>query len=218
MAASPGASADRPGHRQSLLAGSLWDRARAHGGRLRRQRRVPSHPELLDWLAVEFRESGWDVKRFFRLMVTSATYRQSAQVTPRRSRTIRKSAPFTWTPIPDGCRDDPRLRPGRQQSPRQKMGGPSVKPYQPDGVWEAVAMPESNTRDLPARQGRESLSPQPLHILETSRSAASMDIFNAPSREFCTVRRERTNTPLAGPCDAERSAVHRGRPQPGPAP
>ena len=77
-----------------------------------------------------------------------------------------------------------------------KIGGPSVKPYQPDGVWEAVAMPGSNTRDYKQDTG-EGLYRRSLYTFwKRAAPPASMDIFNAPSRETCTVRRERTNTPL----------------------
>jgi hypothetical protein len=78
----------------------------------------------------------------------------------------------------------------------REIGGPSVKPYQPEGVWEAVAMIGSNTRDYRADTG-PSLYRRSLYTFwKRSAPPASMDIFNAPSREVCTVRRERTNTPL----------------------
>jgi hypothetical protein len=78
----------------------------------------------------------------------------------------------------------------------RKVGGPSVKPYQPDGVWEAVAMIGSNTRDY-RRDGGESLYRRGLYTFwKRSAPPASLDILNAPNRETCTVRRERTNTPL----------------------
>ncbi len=78
----------------------------------------------------------------------------------------------------------------------EKLGGASVKPYQPDGVWEAVAMIGSNTRDY-RRDSGESLYRRSLYTFwKRSAPPASMDIFNAPSREACTVRRERTNTPI----------------------
>jgi hypothetical protein len=77
-----------------------------------------------------------------------------------------------------------------------KIGGPSVKPYQPDGVWEAVAMIGSNTRDYKRDEG-ESLYRRSMYTFwKRSAPPASMEIFNAPAREMCTVRRERTNTPL----------------------
>ena len=78
----------------------------------------------------------------------------------------------------------------------EKVGGPSVKPYQPDGVWEAVAMPESNTR-LYQRDSGENLYRRSLYtFIKRAAPPATMDIFNAPSREVCAVKRERTNTPL----------------------
>ena len=77
---------------------------------------LPSHPELLDWLAVEFRESGWDVKQFFKLLVTSATYRQSAATTPEKlEKDPRQPAAVARPALPHGRRDGPRLRPGRQR-------------------------------------------------------------------------------------------------------
>ena len=77
-----------------------------------------------------------------------------------------------------------------------KLGGPSVKPYQPEGVWEAVAMPESNTRDYRPDHGDRLYRRSLYTFWKRSAPPASLDIFNAPSREVCTVRRERTNTPL----------------------
>ncbi|HEV3416085.1 MAG TPA: DUF1553 domain-containing protein, partial [Pirellulales bacterium] len=157
----------------------------------------PSHPELLDWLAVEFRESGWDVKKFFRLIMTSATYRQSAKLTPEiverdsQNRFLSHGPRFRM----DGeMIRDYALASSGLLSP--KIGGPSVRPYQPPKVWEAVAMPESNTRVYQQDHG-ESLYRRTLYTFwKRAAPPASMDIFNAPSREVCTVRRERTNTPL----------------------
>jgi len=158
---------------------------------------TPSHPELLDWLAVEFRESGWDVKRFFKLLVTSATYRQSAALTREKlegdpqNRLLSRGARFRMDA--EMVRDYALAASGLLAP---KIGGPSIKPYQPDGVWEAVAMPESNTR-IYKRDSGESLYRRSLYTLwKRAAPPASMDIFNAPNRETCTVRRERTNTPL----------------------
>lgn len=158
---------------------------------------APTHPELLDWLAVEFRESGWDVKKFFRLLVTSATYRQSAATTPEKrekdpqNRFLSRGPRFRM----DGeMIRDYALAAGGLWVP--KIGGPSVKPYQPPGVWEAVAMIGSDTRDY--RQDHdESLYRRSLYTFwKRAAPPASMEVFNGPSREVCTVRRERTNTPL----------------------
>jgi hypothetical protein len=158
---------------------------------------LPSHPELLDWLAVEFRETGWDMKRFFRLLVTSAAYRQSSQVTPAKlekdaeNRLLSRGPRFRMDA--EMIRDYALAASGLLAP---KIGGPSVKPYQPEGVWEAVAMIGSNTRDYRPDSG-ESLYRRSLYTFwKRAAPPASMEIFNAPNREFCTVRRERTNTPL----------------------
>lgn len=158
---------------------------------------LPSHPELLDWLAVEFRERGWDVKTFFKTVVTSATYRQSALVTPEKlakdpsNRHLSRGPRFRMDA--EMVRDYALAASGLLN---ESLGGPSVKPYQPSGVWEAVAMIGSNTREY-SRDVGEKLYRRSLYTFwKRAAPPASMDIFNAPSREVCTVRRERTNTPL----------------------
>jgi len=157
---------------------------------------LPSHPELLDWLAVEFREGGWDVKTLFRLMLTSAAYRQAAVATPEK---ITKDA--TNRLLSRGPRfrmDAEMVRDAALASSGllvRQIGGPSVKPYQPDGVWEAVSMGGNTSRyqrDTGAGLYRRSM----YWFWKRSAPPASMDIFNAPSRENCCVKRERTNTPL----------------------
>jgi hypothetical protein len=157
----------------------------------------PSHPELLDWLAVEFREDGWDVKRFFKLLVTSASYRQAAATTPEKlekdpqNRLLSRGPRFRMDA--EMVRDYALEASGLLS---EKLGGPSVKPYQPEGVWEAVAMPESNTRFYKPDRGEALYRRSMYTFWKRAAPPASMDIFNAPSREVCTVRRERTNTPL----------------------
>jgi hypothetical protein len=158
---------------------------------------MPSHPELLDWLAVEFRESGWDIKRLFKLIVTSAAYRQAAVFTPEKlakdpqNRLLSRGPRYRMDA--EMVRDYALSASGLLVP---KIGGPSVKPYQPDGVWEAVAMIGSNTRDY-KRDSGESLYRRSLYTFwKRAAPPASMEIFNAPSRETCTVRRERTDTPL----------------------
>ncbi len=158
---------------------------------------APSNQELLDWLAVDFRESGWDVKRFFKQLVTSATYRQSAATTPEKlakdpdNRLLSRGPRFRMDA--EMVRDYALAASGLLV---RKLGGPSVKPYQPDGVWEAVAMIGSNTRDY-RRDSGDKLYRRSLYTFwKRAAPPASMDILNAPSRETCTVRRERTNTPL----------------------
>ena len=158
---------------------------------------LPSHPELLDWLAVEFRESGWDVQKFFKLMVTSATYRQSPAVTKDmlekdpQNRYLSRAPRYRMDA--EMIRDYALASSGLLV---RKIGGPSVKPYMPDGVWEAVAMIGSNTRDYRRDTGEKLYRRSMYTFWKRAAPPASMDILNAPNRETCTTRRERTNTPL----------------------
>jgi hypothetical protein len=158
---------------------------------------LPSHPELLDWLSVEFRESGWNVQSLFRTMLISATYRQSARTTPRGLEIDAENRLLSHGPrfrMDGEMVRDMAIWSAGLMAP--KIGGPSVRPYQPIGVWEAVAMPESNTRNYEEDKG-ESLYRRSMYTFwKRSAPPASMEIFNAPSREVCTVRRERSNTPL----------------------
>ncbi|MFM1769940.1 MAG: hypothetical protein RJA22_2469 [Verrucomicrobiota bacterium] len=158
---------------------------------------TPANQELLDWLAVEFEQSGWDIKHLFTLMVSSSTYRQSAEVTQAKlekdpqNRLLSRGPRFRMDA--EMVRDYALAASGLLAP---KIGGASVKPYQPDGVWEPVAMPESNTKKYKRDTG-EALYRRSLYTFwKRAAPPATMDIFNAPSREVCTVRRERTNTPL----------------------
>jgi hypothetical protein len=157
----------------------------------------PSHPQLLDWLAAEFVDSKWDHRHMVRLMVTSATYRQSADVTPEKlerdiDNRLLSRAPrvrLDAEPLRDLALAASGLLSG-------KSGGPPVKPYQPEGIWEAVAMPQSNTRQYKQDSG-EALYRRSIYTFwKRTAPPAAMEIFNAPSREKFCVRRERTNTPL----------------------
>lgn len=161
------------------------------------QGEAPSHPELLDWLAVEFRESGWDVKKMMRLMVMSNTYQQASIVTPVKrqkdpeNRLLSRGPRFRMDA--EMVRDNALAASGLLVA---KVGGPSVKPYQPEGIWEAVAMLGSDTRFY-SRDTGEKLYRRSLYtFLKRSAPPPNMDAFNAPTRETCTIRRERTNTPL----------------------
>lgn len=157
-----------------------------------------SHPELLDWLAVEFRESGWNVKHLFRLMVTSSSYRQAAVVTSEKlvldpdNRLLSRGPRFRM----DGemIRDLALAASGLLV---QQVGGPSVKPYQPPGLWEEVSLPEfpehySYVQDTGAGLYRRSV----YTFWRRSVPPPALQIFNAPSREQSVVQRERSNTPL----------------------
>ncbi len=158
---------------------------------------MPTHPELLDYLATNFRDDSWNVKNLFRSIVTSATYRQSASATAEK---------LAFDPTNKWLARGPRFRMDAEVIRDtalftsgllvKKIGGPSVRPYQPPGVWEAVAMPGSNTRDYVADKG-EGLYRRSLYtFLKRSAPPPNMEVFNATAREVCTVKRERTNTPL----------------------
>jgi hypothetical protein len=157
----------------------------------------PSHPQLLDWLAVEFRESGWDTKKLFRLMLTSATYRQAATVTNEKlakdpeNRLLSRAPRFRMDA--EMVRDYALAASGLLVP---TIGGPSVNPYQPPGVWEAVSMNKSNTRTYVQDHG-DALYRRSLYTFwKRSAPPASLDIFGAPTRETGVVRRERTNSPM----------------------
>ena len=158
---------------------------------------LPTHPELLDWLAVEFRESGWDVKAFFKLLVMSEAYQQSAITTPEKlaadpqNRLLSRGPRFRMDA--EMVRDYALAASGLLV---EEIGGPSVKPYQPPGVWESIAMNVSNTRSYEPDSG-EGLYRRSLYTFwKRMAPPASMEILNAPNREYCVVQRERTNTPL----------------------
>lgn len=158
---------------------------------------LPSHPELLDWLAVDFRENGWDVKRLFKQIVMSAAYRQSAHLSPEKldqdpdNRLMSRGPRFRMDA--EMVRDYALAASGLLVD---RIGGPSVKPYQPPGVWEAIAMNVSNTRSYDQGTGDDLYRRSMYTFVKRMAPPAPLEIFNAPSREFCVVDRERTNTPL----------------------
>jgi hypothetical protein len=157
----------------------------------------PSHPALLDWLAVEFVESGWDVKRLLRLLVTSATYRQSAAASAEKR---------ALDPDNRLLARGPRVRLDAEVIRDQALavsgllvptvGGPSVKPYQPDGIWDVVAFVGSNTAKFVQDHGDKLYRRSLYTFWKRTAPPPSLAAFDAPSRESCAVRRERTNTPL----------------------
>jgi hypothetical protein len=157
----------------------------------------PSHPELLDWLAVEFRESGWDMKHMYKLMVMSATYRQSAKSTP--DQLARDPKNLLLAHGPRFRMDAEMLRDIALQSSGllvNKIGGPSVKPYQPDNVWESVGYPTSDTTKYKQDHG-DALYRRSLYTYwKRMAMPPNMDAFDAPTRDTACTRRQRTDTPL----------------------
>ncbi len=157
----------------------------------------PSHPELLDWLAVEFRESGWDVQHMLRLMVTSRTYRQAARIRPEAVQRDPDNRLLAYFPrrrlSAEQLRDQALYVSGLLV---EHLGGPSVKPYQPDGLWPEVSMPQSNTREY-ARSTGAGLWRRSLYTYwKRACPPPSLMNLDAPTREACVVRRITTNTPL----------------------
>ena len=158
------------------------------------QGEVPSHPALLDWLAVEFRESGWDVKKLFTLLVTSSTYRQAAIASPQKIEKDPQNRLFSRGPRfrmdAEMVRDYALAASGTLSL---KMGGPGTRPYQPENVWEVVGM---GTERYAQEKGENLYRRTVYNFWKRMAPPASMEVFNAPARESCVVRRERTNTPL----------------------
>lgn len=165
-------------------------------GNLGTQAEYPVHPELLDWLAVEFREGGWDMKKMHKLMLTSSAYRQSARVSPEliardpENRLLARGPRFRLTG--EVLRDQALYAGGLLV---EKIGGPSSRPYMPEGVWDET----SRYGDLRgyAHDKGEGLYRRSLYtVWKRTAAPPTMLLFDAPSREFCSVRRGRTNTPL----------------------
>ena len=157
----------------------------------------PSHPELLDWLASEFIDSGWDIKRLLRLMMTSEAYRQRAHTTPEKLK--RDPANRLLARGPRFRLDAERIRDTALAASGllvESIGGPSVRPYQPDGLWQVGAYPTSNTAQFTRDEG-DALYRRSLYTFwKRTAPPPTMQLFDAPTRESCTVTRARTNTPL----------------------
>jgi hypothetical protein len=153
----------------------------------------PSHPQLLDWLATEFIRQGWSMKKIQKLMVMSATYRQDSHV----SQELASRDPYNRL-----YAHGPRFRVEAEMVHdivlaesgllSAKMYGPSVFPYQPEGVWD---IPYSDDKWVQSR-GEDQYRRSVYTFIRRSAPYPSMVTYDSPSREFCTVRRVRTNTPL----------------------
>ena len=158
------------------------------------QGELPSHPELLDWLATEFIRSGWDVKHLQKLIVSSATYRQSSRTTPTltardpENRLVARGARFR---LPAEAVRDAALHASGLLT--ERIGGPSVKPYQPAGLWEELA-----TTNIRYDQDHgPDLYRRGLYVYRKRTVAPpGLATFDAAGREACVVRPSRTNTPL----------------------
>jgi hypothetical protein len=158
----------------------------------------PSHPELLDWLAVTFQESGWDVKNLVKMIVTSETYQQSSQFSVRSAQLDPMN---TW--LSRGPRHRLSAEVIRDQALAasgllvEKIGGPSVKPYHPPGLYEQVVAQRDNPKATYQQGTGDDLHRRSLYTYwKRSVPHPGMLLFDAPFRETCALRRSRSNTPL----------------------
>lgn len=166
---------------------------------------LPSHPELLDWLAVTFQSAanndpanlglGWDMKGLIKLIVTSATYRQSSKVDPANLEKDPRNRLLSHYPRrrldAEGVRDQALALSGLLS---RKIGGPSVYPPQPDGLWKVAFNGGQN--GYPTSKGEDRYRRGLYTVWRRTMPYPSMNTFDAPSRESCTLRRLPTNTPL----------------------
>lgn len=157
----------------------------------------PSHRELLDWLAIEFTESNWDVKQLLRTIVLSETYRQSSSLTPEQAEKdpqnflLARGARYrVWAEL---IRDCTLSTAGILDS---RVGGPSVRPYQPGDLWRELSYGDQPEKAYVQSHGQDLYRRGLYTFWKRSVHYPSFSIMDAPNREFCLVTRPRTNTPL----------------------
>jgi len=158
---------------------------------------LPSHPELLDWLAVDFMQHGWDIKRLVRQIVSSATYRQAAEVTETHLKKDPENIYLSRAPrlrLPAELVNDVVLASSGLLVP--DIGGPSVKPYQPEGIWEATTSGRGQLATYVQDHGDALYRRGIYHFIKRTAPPPGMLTFDASSRDQCEVGRSRTNTPL----------------------
>ena len=158
---------------------------------------LPSHPALLDWLAVDFMEHGWDVKRLVKQMVTSATYRQSATVSKEKlavdPENILLARGARYRIHAEFIKDLVLASSGLLN---KSIGGPSVKPYQPDGLWEGATSGRGLLSVYKQDHGASLYRRGMYTLIKRTVPPPTMGIFDASNRDLCEVRRLKTNTPL----------------------
>ncbi len=161
------------------------------------QGELPSHPELLDWLALDFMNNGWDIKRLVRQVVLSSTYRQSAAVTDRKLRSDPENVYLSRSSrvrIPAELTRDWVL--GAAGLLNREIGGPSVKPYQPKGIWEAATSGRGVLATYKQDHDEKLYRRGMYTFIKRTVPPPSLLIFDGSSRDQCEVQRLRTNTPL----------------------
>lgn len=157
---------------------------------------LPSHPELLDWLAVDFQEHNWDLRYLIKLMVMSATYRQQSVLTDELKakdpeNTFLARGPGYRLPI-EMIRDNALAASGLLQ---RKIGGSSVKPYQPEGLWKEKNEFSGFLITYEPDTGQDLYRRSMYTFIRRTSPPPILTTFDATGREFCTVKRDRTNTP-----------------------
>ncbi|MEM6377604.1 MAG: DUF1549 and DUF1553 domain-containing protein, partial [Bacteroidota bacterium] len=158
---------------------------------------LPSHPQLLDWLAVHFRENDWDIKQLVKTIVLSATYRQSAELNERKLNTDPDNIYLSRAPrlrLKAEIVKDHVLASSGLLNP--KIGGPSVKPYQPDGIWEVASSGRGSLAEYRQDHGEDLYRRGMYVFIKRTVPPPTMLMFDASNRDQCEVRRLSTNTPL----------------------
>jgi len=161
------------------------------------QGELPTNPALLDWLAVDFMNHGWNIKRLVKQIVTSATYRQSAKITDEKLKADPDNIYLSHGPryrIPAELVRDMVLSTSGLLN--QKIGGPSVKPYQPKGLWEAATSGRGTLRSYQQDKGEALYRRGMYTFIKLTVPPPSMIIFDASNRDHCEIKRSKTNTPL----------------------
>ena len=161
------------------------------------QGELPSHPELLDWLAVDFMEQGWDIKRLIKKIIMSAAYRQSSKVSPEKLKEDPENILLSRGPryrLPaEFVRDVVLSSSGLLNN---TIGGPSVKPYQPKGLWESATSGRGVLAKYEQDHGQDLYRRGMYTFIKLTVPPPSMMIFDASNRDQCEVKRSKTNTPL----------------------
>ena len=161
------------------------------------QGELPTNPALLDWLAVDFMDHGWNIKRLVKQIVTSATYRQSAKITDEKLKSDPDNIYLSRGPryrLPAEFVRDMVLSTSGLLNP--KIGGPSVKPYQPKGLWESATSGRGSLRSYQQDRGEALYRRGMYTFIKLTVPPPSMIIFDASNRDHCEIKRSKTNTPL----------------------
>lgn len=185
-----------------VFVNQLWQEFFGNGlvkttGDFGMQGNLPTHPELLDWLAVDFMDNSWDIKRLVKKILMSATYRQSAKVTDNHLAIDPENlylARYARTRVKAEFVRDIVL--GSSGLLHKEIGGPSVKPYQPKGLWEKATSGRGVLAKYELDEGEALYRRGMYTFIKLTVPPPSMVLFDASNRDQCEVKRSKTNTPL----------------------